>query len=77
MSDDVKRQFEAELNPLLVKCEQALNTNDVANARRLSVDMVLLVSLYSQQLATNEIREVLNNPLATAIMKRLQSRRIN
>lgn len=69
MSDE--QQFIAELNPLLVASERAIVAGDRAEARRLAVAVVKLVTKYGHRLTNAEIREALNNPVAAEIATRL------
>jgi hypothetical protein len=67
----VKQQFIGELEPLLVASEKTIVAGDIAESRRLALEMLQLVHKYSDKLDPLELREALNNPIANAIAERL------
>jgi hypothetical protein len=71
MSKALKQQFIDELNPLLIATEKAIIAGDIANSTRLSLKMLKLSEKYADKLDPVDFQEVLNNPIATAIAKRL------
>jgi len=66
-----KEQFIAELEPLLVDAEKAILASNIAESRRLSLEMLALVNLYASKLSHADLRDALNNPTANAIAERL------
>jgi predicted transcriptional regulator len=68
---NLKKQFMHELNPLLKEAERAIARDDKIEAYALSMEMLELVASYDGKLSRKDIREVLNNPTAAAIAKRL------
>ena len=68
---NLKKQFEFELNPLLLEAEKAIVAGDRAEAALFAIDIMTLASSYRDRLSDKDIRDVLNNPKATEIAKRL------
>jgi hypothetical protein len=75
MSKTLKQQFIDELNPLLIATEKALIAGNIAESRRLSLTMLNLSQKYANKLDPVDFQEVLNNPIANTIAKRLGVRR--
>jgi hypothetical protein len=71
MSETLKQQFIDELNPLLIATEKAIIAGDIDESRRLSLKMLNLSQKYADKLDPVDFQEVLNNPIANAIAKRL------
>jgi hypothetical protein len=66
-----KQQFIAELEPLLIASEKAINADDAPEARRLALEVLELSKGYAHKLSDADFRDALNNPLANAIAERL------
>jgi hypothetical protein len=67
----LKQRFIQELEPLLIASEKAFVTNNTAEARRLSLEMLKVAQKYADKLDPIEFRDALNNPTANAIAERL------
>lgn len=62
-----KEQMIAEMEPLLLLVEAAINSGDPAIARGVSMKLLRIVCKYVEVLDATELREALNNPTANAI----------
>jgi len=71
MSDDLKQQLLAKLEPLYDAIDAAIVRGDAVSALLIAIDMLEVIGSYSDKLSRDEIREVANNPKANAIAERL------
>lgn len=76
--NDLQKQFEAELTPLLLSVEQSIIARSsqslLATTERAekTADIIMLVDKYMKAgLNREQLREVMNGPTATAIARRL------
>jgi hypothetical protein len=71
MTAAIKKQFISELNPLLAEAADAIVARNGAESDRLSLEVLQLIARYERKLSRGALRDALNNPMATAIAKRL------
>lgn len=66
-----KEHFIAELEPLLLAAEKAIDAHHPALARQRALQLLELVREYAPVLTAEEMRDALNNPTARRIATRL------
>jgi hypothetical protein len=66
-----RKLFEVQLNKLLREAERAIVRGDKIESYALSMELLELVGSWRDRLNNQTIREVLNNPVAADIAKRL------
>lgn len=68
---EIKQQFKAELDAMLIRLEAAIVAGDRRDSGELSMAVLAVVRKYAGRLTTADLKEGLNSPTANAIARRL------